>query len=151
MPTILSLRWTWTDTDGDVLVSTAHPEAGVTDPEDVTPLTTALRACSTAQIGTVGLLTTDTVSTSPPTPGPYDVRDLAVMQFRAEDGTYLRVTVPAPDPAVFGPDGETVDPIVPSVAALIDNVSDWLVAVSGSPVATFVRGWRMRISHGADD
>lgn len=78
----------------------------------------------------------------PPTTDLYNsVNDYAVFTFADMDGTETTITLPAPDRAIFLPDGKTVDATQANVASFIAQVfTDLLVPSSLLPPVQYVGG-----------
>ena len=104
------------------------------------PYTTALAACSNANLNafTAGVALTSSPAASS---GAYPlVTDVAVLNFVSVALGRVQLTIPSPVASIFGSDGVTVDPTNPLVAALISAATGYLADVNGNPVSAFMQG-----------
>lgn len=82
-----------------------------------------------------------------PSSGPYPtVQDVALMIFRTDAGTTVRITVPGPKSAMFKADLQTVDPASALAAAIISAVLATVSDSNGNPAITYVSGSRQKQS-----
>ena len=135
----------WLDSDGDFTKSNLWAPTGVTITDSsIIAVAAALDAISTARLFKHGILSEAPRSGPAATSGPYDAADKAVLQFRDEDGLIYSIMVPAPSPAVFLSDNETVDQSHARIVAAIAAGLAGLTTRAGIPMAAFVRGFRSR-------
>lgn len=80
-----------------------------------------------------------------PAPAPVNatynsVNDYAQLVFATGAGNLVYVTLPCPVSSIFMADQETVDPV--AIATIIAAVTGTVIDGSGSPVASFIGGYR---------
>lgn len=82
------------------------------------------------------------VYTDPPTTDLYNsVNDACAVYFQDVDGNITEVTIPAPNVAIFLPDGKTLNVAQANVAAFIAQaIIDLSVPISGLPVVSCIGG-----------
>lgn len=130
---------TWIDVNGDTALTyiTANATPG--------PLITQMMAVSNADF--LNLVEATFVVNTTPTPNTAvfrSVLDQAVLVYKCADFTDARLTIPAPQAAIFLGDDETVNPA--AVSLVTTAAAGLLVSASGSPAVALVSGTRVRKS-----
>jgi hypothetical protein len=102
----------------------------------------ALLGCTQANVGSLyasQLVTPISSSGS----GLVPVTTAARLEYRTSVGTRVPILLPAVDPGIFLPDGETVDPSNIHVSALSTDVLALVTDAAGNAVASYVSGTRV--------
>jgi hypothetical protein len=127
----------WADAGGH---TTAHL---LTTAAGAAAVQTAIAAKSNAAV----LLSWEGTLVVNPTPSPVnasfpDVFDQAALLFQTPAGSITTIVIPAPMANIFLADGETVDPA--QISAIITAVIANTVTQNGTPVTSYVSGYRRR-------
>lgn len=126
----------WQDAQGERCLHVITTAAGVGAIES------ALTAQSNADVIECWEGLDETYTIVPSTSAYPTVRVVAVLMFVDGTGSSGKLYLPAPDAAVFMPDGDTVDPS--AVAGIITAAIGSLLSGAGNPVTAFVGGTVLR-------
>jgi hypothetical protein len=130
---------------GEQSANTTHFIALASLPADVLALYTSIQACSaTAMEHYADSFVFDDPSINPGFSAFDDVEDKALLEFQAQDGSPVKVSIPGPISTIFEADEETVDPLDAAIAALIVEVLGTVVTAGGRVVVEYVKGYRKR-------
>lgn len=116
---------------------------GLVDPTSFAPLVTVLDGISDAAINGMAFTAEDTAEVGTAVDDDYSTpQDKALFTFKSAGGEY-QIAVPSPDPAIFLPDKETVNPANAAVIAFVGAITTNGTDPNGNAL-TFVGARRIR-------